>query len=542
MTQSWGPPKIVLDALDGVPAFDETATLRECTRMVGRALGATVTVPDSARRRTYLSSLLMAVLEYADGLQVLGGVVELLEGNTRYTERVRTAIAVAEVPLFPPEDWSRLMEALGGLEVLDIAGAYQEVMRYHADPLPAHCTEPWLAVVHAATLNARPGELPPCVLLVEHLARYAKGQQQQDLLGWAMEHRARPESYGEGPALPAKGTYRSERGRPARPEDITAVPAAPVNSGESALPVAAGAESGLLGRGVRTAAPAPAPPVRAVGQEPVWAPSACLLIRLRPLPDPDHEGERLLSYWWQIEGPEPYPVRGGDLRVDVAELPEQVKSLVEEAETGWAYFCKEDLTLEFVLPRELLGLPVEQWAKRGFHGADGSLGEDHPVLLRSLERMERTDTHGRWARRWDALLTGCAGPVHWFPDDGRSRLLSDPRRVMVVLSDPPGGTGGRGSGVDELAESLRAGVPIVVWDRRGGIDPVFRGELADLAARTGIHQLPDAVRSLRIEAKAGDAAEGDSTLGRHAALLWDDPYRLPGGGGAMADSSAQGGG
>ncbi|MEI5102284.1 hypothetical protein RB200_32060 [Streptomyces sp. PmtG] len=525
----------MLDALDGVPAFDETTTLRECVRMVGRAIGATVTVPDSPRRRTYLSSLLMAILEYPDGLQVLGGVVELLEGNTRYTERVRTAIAVADAPLFPPEDWSRLMVLLGGLEVLDVAGAYQDVMRHSADPLPAHCTEPWLAVVHAATLNARPGELPPCVLLVEHLARYAKGQQQQDLLDWVTEHRARPEAYRSGPALPAP--RHGEQVRPPTYQDV------PAKAGDTALAVAAGAESGLLGRRVRAAAPAPAPPVRSFGQEPVWAPGACLLIRLRPLPDPDRDGERLLSYWWQIEGPEPYPVRGGDLRIDVTELPEQVKSLVEDAETGWAYFCKEDLTLEFVLPRELLCLPVEQWAKKGFHGADGSLGEDHPVVLRSLERMERTDTHGRWARRWDALLTGCAGPVHWFPADGRSRLLSDPRRVMVVLSDAPGRPGGPGAGVDELAESLRAGVPIVVWDRRGGVDPVFRDELADLAARTGIHQLPDAVRSLRIEAKGGDAAEGDSsTLGRHAALLWDDPYRLPGGGGAMADSSAQGGG
>ncbi|WP_282796523.1 hypothetical protein [Streptomyces sp. CC224B] len=534
MTHSWGPPKIVLDALDGVPAFDESATLRECTRMVSRSLRATIAVPDSARRRTYLSSLLMAVLEYPDGLQVLGGVVELLEGNTRYTERVRTAIAVAEVPLFPPEDWEALMKLLGDLSVLDVAGAYQDAMRHGADPLPAHCTEPWLAVVHAATLNARPGDVPPCVLLVEHFARHAKGRQQQDLLAWAQEHRACPE------------TYRAEPARPAGQARPAAYPEVPATTGDTGLAVAAGAESGLFGGGTGSGRGVRGPrPVRVVGQDPVWAPSACLLIRLRPLPDPDHEDERLLSYWWQIGGPEPYPVRGGDLRVDVAELPEQVKSLVEEAETGWAYFCKEDLTLEFVLPRELLGLPVEQWAKRGFHGADGSLGEDHPVLLRSLERMERPDTHGRWARRWDALLTGRAGPVHWFPDDGRSRLLSDPRRVMVVLSDTPGRAGGDCSGVDELAESLRAGVPIVVWDRRGGVDPVFRDELADLAARTGIHQLPDAVRSLRIEAKGGDAAEGDcaaSALGRHAALLWDDPYRLPGGGGAMADSSAQGGG
>ncbi|MFI1014399.1 hypothetical protein [Streptomyces sp. NPDC020965] len=491
-TAAWGPPKIVLDALDGVPAFDESATLRECTRMVGRRLGTTIALPDSARRRTYLSSLLMAVLEYPNGLQILGAVVELLEGDTRHADRVRTAIAVAEVPLFSAKQWTRLMALIGGLDVPDVADVYQEVTRYRADPPPAHCTEPWLAVVHAATLNARPGEPLPCVLLVERLARYAKDQQRQDLLDWVTEHSARPEE----PVDPRR---------------------------ESA--------------GGAAAAP---PPLQIVDRETVWEPGACLLIRLRPLPDPDHDRERLLSFWRRLGGPDPYPVRGGDLRIDVDDLPRHVQSLVEQAETGWAYFCKEELTLEFLLPRELLHLPVERWAKRGFHGASGTIGEDHPVLLRSLERMERTDTHGRWRRRWDDFIEGCAGPVHWFPDDGRARLLTDPPPAVVVLSGPPRRLGEGEAGVDELGESLRAGVPIVVWDRRGGTDPVFRDELAELMAQNGIRRLPDAVRSLRIDAKDEDATEGDSsTLGRHVALLWDDPYRRPGGRGDMAEPSAQ---
>lgn len=517
MTDAWGPPKIMLDALDAVPALEEPATLRECARMVGRGLGIAMVLPDSNRRRTYLSSLLMEALEHPNGVQVLGSVVCALEGETRYTERVRTAVALAEVPLFPPRVWARLMPLLSGLEVLDVDGAYREAMRFRADPLPAHCTEPWLAVLYAATLNARPGEPLPCVLLVEHLARFAKGRHQQKLLDWVAEHGTRPEAY----------------------------PGRPAASGTPAAPLAAGAESGPLPPGF-CATPTPTPPIplQAVAESPVWAPGACLLIRLRPLPDPDRGSERLLSYWWQIRGgPEPYPVRGGDLRVDLGDLPEHVKSLVQEAETGWAYFCKEDLTLEFLLPRELLNLPVEHWTKEGFHGADSTLGEDHPVVLRSLERLERTDTHGRWARRWDSLVTGGGGSVHWFPYDGRSRLLTHPQPVMAVLSGPPVDREGVHSGLDELAEALRAGVPIVVWDRRGGIDGKFRSELAELTARQGIHRLPDAVRSLRIEARDGDAAEGGpSALGRHAALLWDDPYRLPGGRKDVAEVSAQEGG
>ncbi|MFJ5155471.1 hypothetical protein ACIQCF_28640 [Streptomyces sp. NPDC088353] len=543
---AWGPPKVLLDALDAVPCFEESGLLQECARQVGRALGVTIALPDSSRRRFSLLILLREVMPYPDGIQVLGSVVSTLEGETRHMGRVRTAIALAEVPLFPPQSWERLMSLLSGLEVLDVPGVFREALG-RPDPLPVHCAEPWSAVLHAATFNARPGEPLPCVLLVEHLAHYAKGQQQQDLFEWVEEHLIRPDMYPGAPAAHPVGSGAQ----------TTAASTAPARASAAAVPVAArvggdlpapGAGSAPVATDVTTR-PAGAPAAASVplpeddAADAVWAPGACLLVRLRPLPDPDHSGERLLSYWWQIDGPEPYPVRGGDVRVDLADLPERVKTLVEEAETGWAYFWKEDLTLEFLLPRDLLDLPVERWAKQGFHGADGALGEDHPVVLRSLERMERADTHGRWAKRWDALVTACGGPVHWFPDEGRAHLLTEPQPVMVVLSDPPGSGGDGGPGVDELGESLRAGVPIVVWDRRGGVDPAFRDELRELSSRKGIHRLPDALRSLRIEAGGEDpAGGGSSTLGRHAALLWDDPYRLPSGRSDAADSSAQGGG
>ncbi|KAA0935711.1 VMAP-C domain-containing protein [Streptomyces apricus] len=503
--ETWGPPKILLDALDAVPCFEESALLHECARQVGRALRIRIALPDTSRRRVALLFLLRAVMPHPDGLQVVGGVVSLLEGETREVARLRTAIALAEVPLFPASAWEKLMPLLGSLEVLDMHGVFREALGSHPDPLPAHCAEPWSAVLHAATLNARPGGPLPCVLLVEHLARYAKGHQQQELLEWAGEHRGRPEAY--------PGTMEAD-----------------------SLSAAEGGGDPLPGRRPQASGPLslPEPTVPSlpgVDRETVWAPSTWLLIRLRPLFYSDHEGMRQLTYWCQNgNDPNPYPVKGGDLEVDVADLPERVRSLVHEAETGWAYACKEDLALEFVLPRDLMDLPVETWAKEKFGNAEATLGKDHPLVLRSLERVEGRATHGRWAKRWDALKPGCQGPVHWFPGEHPDRLLSDPHPVMVVLSMPPGSQENARSGTDELDASLRAGVPIVVWDRRGGADPAFRSELLELTTRKGIHRLPDEVRSLRIAAEDGDAAMGGaSLLGRHAAMLWDDPYRLPGG-------------
>ncbi|MFF8431726.1 FxSxx-COOH system tetratricopeptide repeat protein [Streptomyces sp. NPDC016566] len=100
--------------------------------------------------------------------------------------------------------------------------------------------------------------------------------------------------------------------------------------------------------------------------------------------------------------------------------------------------------------------------------------------------------------------------------------------VMAVLSAPSGSMQSARYRGGELNAALRAGAPIVVRDRRGGVDPAFRNELQELAWVKGIHRLPDEVRSLRIAPEGRDAAgDGSSTLGRHAALIWDDPYRLP---------------
>ncbi|MEU9381163.1 hypothetical protein AB0D38_09265 [Streptomyces sp. NPDC048279] len=520
---SWGPPKVLVDALEAISCFEDPAMLHECARHVSRALRIRIQLPGTGRHRTALLVLLREVMPFPEGLQALGIVVSALEGETRPMARLRAAIAIAEVPLFDGSSWERLMILLGGLDVLDIARVFREAVGDHPDALPAHYQEPWSAVLYAANLNARPGRPLPCVLLVEHLARYAEGRQRQDLLDWVAEHRDRPEAYPAG----AAGSYG---------------PSPCAGGGQAPASARSHTEFGPPER------PRPEPlPAHGTGDgaETVWAPSTWLLIRLRPLYYAEHEGRRQLTYWWRNGGdPNPYPVKGGDLEVDESDLPERVKSLVHEAETGWAYLCREDIALEFVLSRDLMHLDVENWAKKAFGKAEATLGKDHPVVLRSLERVEGRATHGRWLKRWEALEPDCRGPVHWFPQEHPDRLLSEPHPVMAVLSEPPGERGGTGAGTDELDASLRAGVPIVVWDRRGGgIDPVFRRELLKLAEGKRIHRLPDEVRSLRIAAGGEDPAmNGVSALGRYAAVLWDDPHRLPGGRAEAAESSARGGG
>ncbi|MFE2887017.1 hypothetical protein [Streptomyces sp. NPDC059272] len=500
---SWAPPsKILIDALQNLSAFADMEAVRHCVHAVEGLLGRRLNLGESNHLRTYLISLVSAVLTHEDGLHVLGSAVDLVEGDTPQAQRVRTVIAVIQVPLFPEADWAELMGHLNGLSVPDLPQVYEEVMAYRAEPAPpAHCTEPWLAVLHAATFNSRPNQPPPCVQLVARLAEHVRSPHGSALAVWAAQHGATTRS----------GPEREQSPNGSPPKGLSP------DGARVAAPSATASSS--------QAEPYTLPTALAV--PPVWQPRLCLLIQVRSLPDPEHEQQRLLSYWYRLRPSPGRVVHGLDQRIHLGHLPEHVQDLVYEAETTWAYFSTRELTLEFLLPRELLEKPVEQWPKRAMGRAQGKLGEEHPVLLRSLDRAQRRDTHGKWAMRWNALVSGEAGGAHWFPEDGNARLLTDPLPAVVVLSSPPRGHAEQEDGFDELGECLRVGVPIVAWDRREGRDEKFRRELADLLAQNGGSDLPEVVKSLRIRAKDQHSESSSALIGRHLALLWDDPYRLP---------------
>jgi hypothetical protein len=276
----------------------------------------------------------------------------------------------------------------------------------------------------------------------------------------------------------------------------------------------------------------------------VWSPSDYLIIRIRPLLERGSGTDAILSHWKRT-----HPggqVRGADRRVALGNAEKEVRALIKQVESDLAYRSTSDLALEFVLPRDLLHLQVERWKKESFQGAVGLLGEDHEVVVRSMERMDRLDLHGRWTRRWKAFTEERVGRVHWFPEDGRPHLLSNPPPAVVVLSVPPDEITeitAEASVVDELGEALRVGVPIVLWARTGVERSTFRAALRSLLEnRDGTRDLPHLVKALRI-ASNGRQTHEDALIGRHVALLWDDPTRMPvvsGVGGPSDPSEAEG--
>ncbi|MET8944433.1 hypothetical protein ABZX30_12815 [Streptomyces sp. NPDC004542] len=501
--REWAPLRLLLEALEQVRVLQDPQVLRDCIQWVGGSLGIALDVHEGPYRRVWLMNLLLALREHPRGLRTLEAWIGLLAPQTHDLNRLRVAIAVSEVPLFPAKDWERLLDLLRDFPPRDLGEIYEELFYSRGEPLsPEDSEDPLFVVLHAATLNCVPGAPHPCVELVARLAEIAEGPCAEGLRAWAKEHEQSPHGLGSPAAVPL-----------------------PEAAADQDPPVADRSESTACDFGQDT-----------------WSPAACLTIRIRYKAD-DAEGSTrvLISSWRQVTRRGGLAFRGEDVVVVEQDAETTVQALVEEAESGWAHRYQEDLALEFFLPHDLLHLPVERWPKKPFHRAGAALGEDHPVMVRSLDRLERRAMHRNWQKNWLSALAKADGRVHWFPDDNRGLLRTDPPAV-VVLSTPPR-TDADAAGGDELDHALLAGAGIVVWDRRERPDPSFRTHLTEFLGGSDLRRLPAVVQALRIRAWNGDAGEG-SAVGCHLALLWDDPFRLPvaPGSGAPGSSPRRGSG
>ncbi|GGZ86478.1 hypothetical protein GCM10010329_02900 [Streptomyces spiroverticillatus] len=465
--------KYLVDAAVAVDSLQDDTTLRLLIEHFRVTVRFDWDRPVGHQRRLLVVQLMEGLCERTEGLAPLVEYLELRYEITPEIRKFKRAVAAWQVDLFTNTQWVELFELLELVEVPHLARRFVDFLRDLGHPPPVDCTEPWAVFLHACTLNSRPGESLPCFRVL------------RELLADGIE------AAGERNALLAW----------ARANDSAYVPQ------EELVP--------------------PLLDVEEPRDHPFWRPDGYLIVRLRPLLDAAPGSDALLSHWWRAPGGE--QLRGPDRRIDLRDAEFEVRRLLRYVEDGDAYPSNADLAVEFLLPRQFLGLHVERWRKDALQGVEGVLGEDHHVVLRSLERINRPDLHDRWWRRWDAFVAGQAGRVHWFPEDGRPHLLSDPPPAVVVLSRPPQGgrsTQGERRELDELSEALRVGVPVVLWDRRGERDPAFRTALNQLLTEYDPRRLPELVRGLRTAVASSDAEEYFS-VGRHVALLWDDPERMP---------------
>jgi len=196
------------------------------------------------------------------------------------------------------------------------------------------------------------------------------------------------------------------------------------------------------------------------------------------------------------------------------------------------------LWLEFVLPFELLNLPVDWWPRDHGEVPHVPLAVDYPVVIRSLDRLQNAAWHRFWRHRWLQLALGEPPSKSVHKNVARrngdhlrglgARLGDNEHVVATILSEPP--LPGEGHGRRELEAALRSGLPVVIWHRAGRSTQEFL-DVVDRLLADGWQRFPAKVAAYRRRAAIQDADGQDgpdaSQFGRHLTVLWDDPDRKP---------------
>lgn len=471
---------------------------------VERLLGRPIPVPADRSGQDVHALVVDACTRQPFGLSVLSEAMPELGVGPGEVDRMKSLADEWQAIRFHPDaDWTALRSALRPLLVPRLTVLCRSATQGRLTSLPERCTTPWDALVFLTGLNAPPSGLPSALLFLARLADEVRTLGGPDA-ACADRIRAWAEEWADDWSLREELT--EELGAARRADERPGGPHPP--------------ESGSL------------------------------VIQLSPDGlEPDRYD---LAHWLQTDPLVWQPVRGEDRTVLLRDVHHAVGEIVRDAEreTGGG---GRRLRLEFVLPFELLNLPVDEWSFDAPYGQE-PLSVRYPVVVRSLDRLRNRGWHRDWRRRWDRLAGGAdgrggGGGVHWSPPGGVegpggpgvphgsghraqdgavhlfSRLRGDPGLVALVLSAPPGKS--HAAGRAEMMTALAAGVPIVVWHREDCSDEGFRASVDALVHGSRFQDLP--LRLAEFKRRSFLAGPGDP-LGygvRHLTLLWDDPEHQP---------------
>lgn len=242
----------------------------------------------------------------------------------------------------------------------------------------------------------------------------------------------------------------------------------------------------------------------------------------------------LLSAWLQNDNEPGQTLRRDDTPLELDQLQDRVAALLTE-DHHVIHRMSPELTIEFVLPRRLLGHPFDQW-RITIDGLERRLGIDHAVVVRSLDRLRQHVHHHNWRKKWTWLRENpaAAAPCRvtqpgevtgQSPEGLYNTLLSQPSLVALALAFPPAPESPPVA--DELAVGLQAGVPVMAWCR-GRCEPEDFEDEFRRVLDLGLLRLPDSVLLLRREAlRLHGATAARGHLGFHLTLVFDDADRVP---------------
>ncbi len=474
----------VVDVLERCQSLRVDRGREVLAELLSDSLGDSIFLQGQAARLQLLD-LVRRCGKQRGGLAALVDCVTVLDPHApELDELAELGDEWAAVRALPSHDWDKLRRTLRAQRLADDPVAERSRLRRFArlacggrcDDLPVRCRSVWSTFLYLADLNAGPGALPPAMVFIDCLAGQVEDKATADeLLRWNWRWAERFEVTD----LVESARWRTD---PALKDDNDTV---------------------------------------------------YLVVEVDP--DPVDRDKVVLSHWRHWDAAHWNARRRGDAAVRRDDLEGEVDRLVAELETDLGTAADGvrvgAIFVEFVLPWEMINTPVEFWRKAAFSDTTVPLAVDHPVVLRSLERMRTQRLWLAWKQRWSAVSDeSLSTRPYWSAVDGGPDLtgmavdLKDNSIVSVVLSEPPGDREGRAW--RETAMAFRAGIPIIIWDREDCANSRFRETVTALFTDGAVRHLPHRVARLRQDALRWNDSNGPHA-GRSLVVLWDDADRLP---------------
>jgi NTP-dependent ternary conflict system VMAP-like protein len=242
---------------------------------------------------------------------------------------------------------------------------------------------------------------------------------------------------------------------------------------------------------------------------------------------------------WRQDDPEAWPPARADVRYVALDVIEDAfDKVVVAAEQAWAEQMTT-VTLDVLLPRELLQLPVHSWCRERDSVDPRPLCLDYTIRLRSLDRLKATYWHRAWRERWLSMRMDPSPVRILFTGANHDRrrvdvALREHNSVAIVLTEPPPPEP-EAKG-DEFIAAMRSGLPVVIWHPHAKPEELAT-YLKELISLGTLIDLLERLRQARIAALEPDPGN-NINLASDVVVLWDDPERQVVLGGALPNTSS----
>jgi len=239
------------------------------------------------------------------------------------------------------------------------------------------------------------------------------------------------------------------------------------------------------------------------------------------IPRPSTQGESNYDY-------EPISLANTETEpVSLTQIPQLLKEILIQSSQKCAM---SDLTLEFLLPRQLLNHEVDRWEIEISEDLFIPIGVECSVVVRSEERLspnyclKKKDWQKKWQRlkRLNHYLSSkvvASGDCAW------NQLYVELRKEDILgctLAKVPQPTGKE----SVFNIILGTAIPLAIWVRCNLAHLNCAEELSQLLSCC-ISELPTTIQGKRAAAFASHPHLRGLHIGSHLSLMWEDPDRVP---------------